>query len=451
MSDTPLSPDPQGTAEPTGPSPHGLDVPPSPRLRSADRQQVRLVEMAWDELIPPEHDVRFVWDLVSGWDRSQFLDRIRARGGAPGRPATDPTILITLWLYASMRGVSSARELAKLCEESHPYLWICGGVSLNYHTLADFRVEHGDALDGLLTQMLAVLIHSGAVTVERVAQDGTRVRVGAGANSFKKKEALEQAFQKARDHLKVLQQQERRGAASRTRREAAQARAARERVERMERALEELAKVEAAKAAQKDKPTKTNPPKASTTDPEARFLRMPDGGTRPAFNVQLAVDTRSRAIVGVEVTNAGSDAGRSGPMRDQIEARTGGSVKEQLLDGGYTKLDDVDQAAAAETTYYMPVPKPRKQGADPHQAKKTDSPAVAAWRERMGTAEAKAIYKQRAATIETVNGELKTLRGLNRFGVRGLVKARSVAVWSVLAYNVVHLRAALSSKSRATT
>ena len=208
----------------------------------------------------------------------------------------------------------------------------------------------------------------------------------------------------------------------------------------MNQALEELAKVEAAKAQQKAKPTKENPPRASLTDPDARFLRMPDGGNRPAYNVQLAVDTESRAVVGVDVTNAGSDAGLAEPMRQQVEERTDQVVKDHLIDGGYVRLEDVDQAATADpaVTLYMPVPKPRKQGADPHQPKKTDSEAVAAWRQRMGTPEAKEVYKSRASTIETVNAELKTERGLTPFRVRGLSKVRCVSLWSVLAYNLMH-------------
>jgi transposase len=444
MSDTPLFPDSSDMGTPTErPQPERDPVPP-PRLRMADRELVRLVPISLDELIPPDHDVRFLWNLVSGWDLSQFLDTIRARGATPGRPATDPRILITLWLYASTRGISTGRELARLCEESVPYRWICGGVSLNYHTLDDFRVDHGDAVNDLLTQMLAVLIRGKAVTVQRIAQDGTRVRVGAGSKSFKRKETLEQALQQARAHLEILQRQAQRGAAATARQKAAQERAARERLARVETALEELAVVECAKAQQKDKATKTNPPRASTTDPETRFMRMPDGGNRPAFNVQLAVDTESRAIVAVAVTNAGSDAGLSTPLRAQVEERTGEVVKEHLLDGGYVRLEDVDTSTAAGTTLFMPVPKPRKPGTDPHQPKTTDSNAVADWRTRMGTPQAKAIYKERAATIETVHGELKTQRGLDRFRVRGLAKALSVVLWSVLAYNVVHLRAALS-------
>jgi transposase len=444
MSDTPLFPSSDDPAEPTPrPLPDPQPLPP-PRLRLADRELVRLIPASLDELIAPDHDVRFLWDLVCGWDLSRFLDSIRARGARPGRPATDPRILITLWLYAATRGISTGRELDRLCEESLPYRWICGGVSLNYHTIDDFRVDHRDAVNDLLTQMLAVLIHTGSVPVERIAQDGTRVRAGAGANSFKKRETLEQALQKARAHLEILDRQAKQSGEPTARRQAAQLRAARERLERVQQALVELAQVEAAKAAQKDKPTKAKPPRGSTTDPEARFMRRPDGGHRPAFNVQLAVDTQSRLIVGVEVTNAGSDAGLSEPMREQVEERTDKDVKDHLLDGGYTKLEDVDAAAEAGTTMFMPVPKPRKEGTDPHQPKKTDSQAVADWRKRMGTAEAKETYKERASTIETVNGELKTERGLDRFRVRGLGKALGVVLWSVLAYNIVHLRALLS-------
>jgi transposase len=438
MNTLPLFPDAEEGPEPTARPPVDLGPAPPPRLRRPDREQMLMRPCAIDELIPDDHDARLVWDLVQTWDLTRFLDTIRARGEAPGRAATDPRLLIALWLYAATRGVAGGRELERLCQNSDPYRWLCGTVSVNYHRLNDFRVENEEALQGLLTQMLAVLIHGGLVAVSRIAQDGTRVRAGAGAHSFKKRETIERALQQAQAHLEIIARQARRAEDATERRRAAEQRAAQRKVDRMKQALEELARVEQAKAQQKAKPTKANPPRASLTDPEARFLKMPDGGTRPAYNVQLAVDTDSRALVGVEVTNAGSDAGLSEPMREQIEERTGEVVAEQLLDGGFVKLDDVDRAAAAGTTLYMPVPKPRRAGADPHQPKKTDSAAVAAWRQRMGTPEAKEVYKQRAATIETVNGELKTARGLKPFRVRGLPKVRCVTLWSVLAYNLMH-------------
>jgi transposase len=440
MSTLTLFPESEDAPVPTPRPAAALGPEPPPRLRRPVRDQMIMRPCSIDELIADDHDARLVWDLVQTWDLSLFLQTIRARGEAPGRASTDPRLLIALWLYAATQGVAGGRELARLCRECDPYRWLCGTVSVNYHWLNDFRVEHAEPLKDLLTQMLAVLIRGELVTVSRIAQDGTRVRASAGAGSFKRRETIESSLQRAKAHLEIIDKQAEKAEDATERRRLAEKKAAQRRVDRMKQALDELAKVEAAKAQQKAKPTKDKPAKASMTDPEARFMRMPDGGNRPSYNVQLAVDTESRAVVGVEVTNAGSDAGLAEPMREQIQERSGPAIDEHLLDGGYVKLDDLDRAAAAEppVTMTMPVPKPRKKDADPHQPKKTDSEAVAAWRIRMGTAEAKEGSKDRASTIETVNAELKTERGLERFRVRGLSKVRCVALWSVLAYNVMH-------------
>jgi transposase len=374
--------------------------------------------------------------LVQRWDLTLFLQGIRARGERPGRAATDPQLLIALWLYATIQGIGCGRQLARLCIESDPYKWLCGGVSLNYHTLNDFRVDHEEALDDLLTQMIAVLTQAQIVSVQRIAQDGTRIRAGAGANSFGERVTLEKHLEAARAHLEAIKQAA--DPALSAQQKAARERGARERQERLEQALVELEKVEQAKAQQHDKPTKAHPARASATDPEARMMRMPDGGTRPAYNLELATDCSSRAIVGVEATNAGSDAGQDAPMRDQVEERADEAIEEQLTDGGFVSLEAIERAAAEEVTVSMPVPKPRKAGVDPYTPKPTDSEAVAQWRQRMGTQATKQLYKQRSSTIETINGELKTERGLNRVLVRGLRKVQCVALWSALAYNAVH-------------
>jgi transposase len=418
-------------------SPPTPDREPPPRLRRPDRQQLLVRPLTVDQLIPEDHPARALWELVQRWDLTLFLRRIRARGARPGRSATDPQLLIALWLYATIEGVGCGRRLARLCIESDPYKWLRGGVSLNYHTLNDFRVGHEEALDDLLTQMIAVLTRAQVVSLERIAQDGTRIRADAGANSFGERGTLEEHLEAARAHLEAVK----RSAADPTlsaQQEAARERAARERQERLEQALVELEKVEQAKARQKDKPTKDRPARASSTDPEARLMRMPDGGTRPAYNLELATDCGSRAIVGVEATNAGSDAGQDAPMRDQVEERADEAVEEQLIDGGFVALEAIDRAAAEETTIYAPVPEPRNAGVDRHAPKPWDSAATAEWRQRMGTAAAKRVYKQRASTIETINGELKTERGLGRLVVRGLRKVQCLALWSALAYNVVH-------------
>src|SRR5437867_4214921 len=383
------------------------DPEAGPRLRIPDRQKLLVQPRTIDDLVGPDHPVRMVWEIVSRWDLTAFLETIKARGSHPGRAATDPRLLIALWLYAYSQGVGSGRELTELCTEDDPYQWLCVGVSLNDHTLNDFRVGHEEALDDLLTQLLAVLSEAGVVAVERIAQDGTRVRASAGAKSFKERPTLEEHLRAAREHLEAVKRAAADPGGS-ARQGAARLRAAREHLERLARAMEELEKVKRAKAAQKKKPSKENPPRASTTDPEARVMRMPDGGMRPAYNMQLATDVESRAIVGVEATNAGSDAGLDAAMRGQVEDRAEEAVEEQLLDGDYVKLEAIDRAAAEGVDLYMPVPEPRKPGVDRHAPKPGDSEPVAQWRQRMATEEAKAIYKQRGSTIETINGEAKT-------------------------------------------
>ena len=318
------------------------DAPP--RLRRPDRQQLLVQPRTVDDLVPQDHPVRMIWALVQRWDLTLFLQGIRASGERPGRAATDPQLLIALWLYATTQSVGCGRRLTKLCTESDPYRWLCGGVSLNYHTINDFRVDHEEALDNLLTQMLAVLIRAGIVAVQRIAQDGTRVRASAGVNSFQEEETLEKHLQAAREHLEAVKQAAADPKLS-AHQKGARERAARERQQRLEQALVELEKVKQAKAQQKDKPSKEHPPRASSTDPEARLMRMPDGGTRPAYNLELAADCDSRAIVGVEMTNAGSDAGQDEPMRDQVEARTDQAVAEQLMDGSFVRLEGIERAA----------------------------------------------------------------------------------------------------------
>jgi transposase len=425
---------------PAGPGP----ALPPPRLRRPDRDWL-LPARRIDDLLPEGHLARRVWDVVGRWDLSRFTRPLRARGSAPGRAATDPRLLVALWLYATTQNVQGGRALARLCDPhqgSLPYLWLAGGVSLNYHTLNAFRTGHGAALDDLLTQMLAALLAAGLVRIERVSQDGTRVRASAGSGSFRRRVSLGEALWQAQAHLESLNAQADEAGPS-ARRRAARRRGAKQALATRQQALEELALVEQAKALQKDKPSKRTEPRASTTDPQARLMRMADGGTRPAYNVQFAADTHSRAIVGVEVTNQGSDAGQDGPMRQAIQRRTGSKVKEQLTDGGYVRLEGIRQAAGEGVTVYMPLPKPRKEGVDPHKPKRGDGQAVAAWRARMGTEEAKAVYKQRAATSETVNAELKAYRGLGPLGVRGTAKVRCVALWAALAYNLVHFASAL--------
>jgi transposase len=413
------------------------------RMRCAVRNQVELQQCSLDELLPEDHEARVVWEYVCGLDLSPLVDRIQAVEGGEGRPPADPRILTALWLYATLRGVGSARELNRLCTHHTAYRWICGGVSMNYHTLADFRTDHPEVLDGLLTQGVAALMVEGLVTLDRLAQDGMKARASAGAASFRRQPTLEEALAEAEAQVAALKAElESDPTAHKTRQEAARQRAAEERAERIRQALAQLPDI-----AQAKKPKDRDKARASTTDPDARVMKMGDGGFRPAFNVQLATSTESQVITGVDVTNSGGDQGQLRPMAEQHEARYDEQPKEMLVDGGFTKKEDIDYLSPPQggTTIYAPVMKSKDPERDPHTPRDDDSPAVAAWRQRMATPAAQEIYKERASTAECVNA-LARNRGLVRFQVRGLQKVKAVVLWYVLAHN---LRRAVTLRAQA--
>jgi len=319
---------------------------------------------------------------------------------------------------------------------------LCGGVAVAYRRLNDFRSDYGEVFSELVTQLLARLMKHDLIDLHRIAQDGTRIRASAGAASFRSGETLERLMLDARAHLVEVTRAATDPALT-ARHAATMARVAQDRLARLEHALAELPDV----AAIKNKSgAKDATPRVSTTDPDARVMKLPDGGFRPAFNAQLATTTdAARAIVGVSVTNRGTDQGQATPRLEQIEARTGVRPTELLVDGGYPSHDAIDEATAAGVTLYAPVPKPRSKASeppdqpliDPHLPKPGDSDAVAAWRVRMGTDDAKQIYKQRAATAETVNADAKAHRGMAATALRGLDKVTGTACRFALTYNIL--------------
>jgi transposase len=442
MDDTPtLFELPSPEEQPERPEPEA-----EPRVERPNREQLELRTVDLESVLPADHRARVVWEFVAGLDLGPLYREIKAVEGHAGRPAIDPAILMALWLYATVDGVGSARAVARLCEAHDAYRWICGGVSVNYHTLADFRVQHPAYLDQLLTTSVAALLAEGLVTLTRVAQDGVRVRASAGAASFRREPRLEAYLAEAAAQVAAVRQELEDDPGATTRRQAAaQERAATERHQRVAKALEQLAEVQAQK-----KPTEREQARASTTDPEARVMKMADGGFRPAFNGQFATDTATQIIVGVDASNVGSDRGQLAPMTEQLQARFGEAPAEMLVDGGFVTLDDITALAQPEVgcTVYAPVPAPRDPGRDPYQRRAEDSEAVAQWRERMGTAAAKAIYKERAATSECVNAIARN-RGLQRFLVRGLAKIKAVLLWFALAHNLMRAAALRRAPVRA--
>jgi hypothetical protein len=221
----------------------------------------------------------------------------------------------------------------------------------------------------------------------------------------------------------------------------ARERAARERVERVEQALRYLPQAQTAKERQQQnlataKRAKVTAPRTSTTDPEARVMKMPDGGFRPAYNVELATDAASGVIVGVEVVNTG-DAGKAAPMEAQVRKRTGQHPKAYLMDGSFATRGDIATLENRGVTVYAPVrlPRNRPQG-ERYQPRYEDTPAVVRWRQRMATEEAQAVYKERGATAEWVNAQVRQ-HGVSRFTVRGLAKVTTVMLLVAVAHNLL--------------
>jgi transposase len=403
-----------------------------PRLVHPNRSQVELRPVDLESLVAADHMVRAVWEFVESLDLSPLYAKVQSVEGAAGRPAIDPRIFLALWLYATIEGVGSARALERLTQQHDAYRWIVGGVSVNHHSLSDFRVEHGEYLDEVLTHSVAVLMQQGLVTLNRVSQDGTRVRASAGASSFRRQQTLEQCLEEAEKQIRHLRQElEENPEATSRRQAAARQRAAEDRRQRVAAALAQMPEVAAKKpAGEKDKA------RVSTTDAEARVMKMADGGFRPAYNGQFAVDTQTQVVVGVEVSTSGSDQGQLVPMIEQLQERYGVIPGESLVDGGFAALKDIEKASDLGTVVYAPVAKPKDKTRDPYVPLSTDGESVARWRQRMGTPEAREIYKQRASTVECVNAQARN-RGLQRLLVRGKDKVRAVLLWYAIAHNLV--------------
>jgi transposase len=413
-----------------------------PRLRVPQRDQVEISWASLDERLDPDSPARVVWSLVCKLDLDAWLQDVKAIEHHVGRNATDPRLLVALWIYATLKAIGSAREIERLCKDHLAYQWLCGGVSVNYHMLADFRSQGGEKWEELLIQIVATLMSEGLVTMDRIAQDGMKVRANAGNSSFRRKERLEQFLEDAKLQVETLKKLAETNPDELTRRQrGARERAARERQTRIEAAINqcEILREEREKSAKK-KGGKVTEARASTTDPEARTMKFSDGGFRPGYNIQFATDTATGIIVGVAVTNAGADAEQMPPMLDQLEEHYEHLPAEVLVDGGFASLDAIDATEDRGCKVYAPVKEAKKQekaGKDPFARKPTDTDLTAAWRKRMGEEASKLMYRLRGQTAEWVNAMCRN-RGLWQMPVRGQQRCQMVATLYAITHNLIH-------------
>lgn len=413
---------------------------PAEGIRFRRLQRDRTLRVVLDRLLPADHPVRLIEGLVAMLDFTALFDRIQAREGRPGAPAFDPRVLFALWLYACIEGVGSARQLTRLCRRDLPFLWLSGQTLPNYHTLADFFSANEVFLQSAFAEHIEILLAHDLITLKEVTLDGRKIPANAGKESFHREPTLNRHRQEAEEHLEKLAAQRAAGSSSDTkRREAAQQRAALEKQQRLAAAAAMVKQRQEERAANHRKDR--SPPedaRASETDADARKMKMSHGGYTPAFNTQTVTDTEHGLIVTVEVTDQASDNGLLRPLIEQVQEETGRSPERVLADAGYSDQKDIEQLEKAGIKVYMPPKNERqekKKGKDPYARKRDDTAAVATWRARMGTAEARTIYRRRAPVAEGVHAQ-QSNRGWRRYRLRGLLKAGIEALWQALAHNV---------------
>jgi len=413
------------------------------RVSRPERSQIELQFLSLEQMLPKDHRARLVWRFVSGLNLEPFYAEIRVSNEIAGRSAIAPEILLSLWLLATLDGISSARQLDRRCQTDMPYMWLCGHVSVNYHTLSDFRVAHGEKLDDILTNTVAALMHQGLVSLDELGQDGMRVRANAGSSSFRRTPTLKELHRHAKEHVDQLRQERESKAKDQpeidARRKAAIDRAAQDREARIAKALEEADVLSQQREQRKKGDGETT--RVSTTDPESRRMKMGDGGFRPAYNVQFSSDSKARVIVGVAVTNEGTDGSQLSPMLDQIEERYGKTPESVLVDSAYATKEGVTDAEKRGTQVISTVPRSEqleKHGKNPHERQKGDSDQYASFRARMANPENQERYKQRPSVAEFPNADCRN-RGLHQFRVRGHEKVTAVSLWHALAFNFMRM------------
>jgi len=450
------------------------------RLWEPERDVIELRAACLDSLLSPDHPARLIWSYVMQLDLSELEARIKAREGVPGHPAITPRLLLALWLYATSEGVVSARLLARLCESDAAYQWLCGGITVNHRTLGEFRVDNGELLNRLLAQSVVALAAERLIDLDTLAQDGVRVRASAGASSFRRRPTLEQKIAEAKVILAELAKEAGSDPAAnehRVRQRRAQRTA--ERLSRMEAALAKVAQIEAQQSkkqpekpskpskgkkkeastpqatpqseapaqseappspapdgepAQKQDGKKPKPPRASTTDPDARVIKMADGGFRPAYNMQVASVAGKQIVVAVDVSTSSSDRGLARPMLEKINATYATLPKHYLIDGGFTKNEDIEWAHGVNVAMYCP-PVINKHNTDPFAPRDNDGRGVSAWRQRMNSDAGKATYRQRSVH-ECINARGRKF-GLVQLTVRGWAKALSELTLVALVNNIL--------------
>jgi transposase len=409
-----------------------------PKVREPQRAQASFHFEVTEDLLPKEHPARLLWDVLGQFDLGPFLARTRSAEGVAGRSVLSPRMKLTLWLYGISDGVGSAREIAERTTTELAYRWIVGDLSIGHHALSEFRAAHEAAFDALFTEVVSQLLHRGLIDLAVLAQDGTRTRAAASAPSFRSWGSLLECRAQAALHLKAVLAQADDPELSKA-----------QKARRVTAALDFQRRVEEAIAACKSQREEhpASVARGSTTDGDARVMKMADGGFRPAYNVQYGVvgDRMGgpRTIVSVRVTTVGSDYGSLLPMVAQVEQRTGALPGSVLADSGHAQHADLEALMACGVRPIVSVPTPRK-GATAG-AKVNRSAPIEAWRASMKDDASKELARMRGSLSEFANARQKSPQGVRQVLVRGATKVLNVMVLGALSANLLQHAASLLS------
>lgn len=325
----------------------GKEMAAAKRFKAIDRNQMMIRPVSVEKLVAEDHPVRAIWAMVSQLDMSRFEENVKVVEGGRGRSSSDPHLLMALWIYAYSEGINSAREIARVCIYEPGFQWLTGMEEINYHTLSDFRTQDKEALEQTFVQVLGVLSAEGLTELKRVMQDGTKIKAQASRKSFRREETLREHLKLAQEQVETMGDPNSEELSQRVIK--ARQRALQETKQRLERALEELEKLE------KTRKESEKEPRASETDPEARVMMQSDGGFSPSYNVQISTEASNKIIVAVGVTQEGTDYNQLAEGIDRVKANTTTTPEQIVVDGGYVKNENIEEAAAQGVDLIAPV------------------------------------------------------------------------------------------------
>jgi transposase len=410
------------------------------RLIHPQRRQRVLLPESLDELLALDHPVRLLAAVVEQLNMAPYLSSVKSVSHRAGRPALEPSMLLA-WLYATSRGIGSAREMERLSTTDLAFRWIFGGVSVKKSTLAEFRVAHLSALETIFTAVIAKLVEAGAVNVDFVAIDGMRVRADAGQSSYRHEPSLVELREQAALHVKAgFSQADDRLVSVQVKR--AREAKAKDLLARADAALAAVRELKGSWEQKTPSQRSPKPPRVSGTDPAAHIMKQSHGGFGPGYNARIAIagdeDGGPRTVVGIQVTSEGTDRGGITPVLDDVERRTREQPKVVVADEGFLKTSCIETAHTRGTALCVPMTRAPS-------SKTKVSPAIAAWQKRMGSDDGKRALRIRPSLAELPFAFARERFGLRRLPVRGPPRVKSALLLVFLTFNILQHAATLSA------